>query len=55
MPRKNIFEAERLILDYNGSCFVLKKNNNPSGTNYDIRGAYNLINDLLSKRVYCNR
>ena len=46
MPRKNIFREGKLTLDYDGTFFVLKKRNNPSGTNYDIRGAYNLATNI---------
>ncbi len=43
MPRKNIFKTKKLTLDYNGKYFVLLKNNNELGSNYDLRGAYNLL------------
>jgi len=42
MPRGNIFGVEKLTLDYNGDYFVLKKNDNDLGSNYDVRGANNL-------------
>jgi len=46
MPRKNIFREGKLTLDYDGTFFVLKKRNNPSGTNYELRGAYNLATNI---------
>jgi len=47
MPRKNIFKAEKLTLDYDGQSFVLRRNGNPSGSRYkDVRSASNLKRNI---------
>lgn len=53
MPRKNIFKAKRLTLDYlskedvkpeeDYNYFILKKEDEDFGGKYDTRGARNLI------------
>lgn len=47
MPRKNIFDYEKLTLDYIGDCFVLIKSGNLFGSKYpDARAAYNLARTI---------
>lgn len=47
MPRKNIFDYEKLTLDYIGDCFVLIKSSNLLGSKYpDARAAHNLLKTI---------
>ncbi len=43
MPRKNIFSAKKLSIDYNGKYFTLKRNNNETGSRYNSRAACSLM------------
>ena len=52
MPRSNIFKSKKLTLAYlprnnhDKSPVILLKDDNESGSRYDIRGAYNLYKNI---------
>ena len=43
MPRKNIFNYEKLTLNYKGDSFFLLKNNNSFGSKYNLSRVQQLI------------
>jgi len=55
MPRKNIFTSKKLALIYyprnqrDKKPIVLIKDNNLSGSRYDVRGAYNLSQNIYKE------
>ena len=52
MPRKNIFKAKTLTLDSSNDkdYFILSRNNNPCGSRYNIKQAYDLAITILKEQ-----